>query len=195
MEVRCVGKARDRWGRATHRKSSLFLWVIAQAGPSQYCPSSCLSICLSFYLNMALKPVWRYTSVPVRQDGLSIPRKILTRLPNSLISVSFPHRTAGKKKFKKGKKKKRKERKATTMSGLQIQQAKSTASNGGMGFLPHWPVSNQSLIYTVHKPCALHNQNEAPLPRNNNVYSCISPPPIPEWGGDRSEKGGRDRDL
>lgn len=81
------------------------------------------------------------------------------------------------------------------MSGLQIQQAKSTASNGGMGFLPHWPVSNQSLIYTVHKPCALHNQNEAPLPRNNNVYSCIAPPPIPEWGGDRSEKGGRDRDL
>lgn len=80
------------------------------------------------------------------------------------------------------------------MSGLQIQQAKSTASNGGTGLLPHWPVSSQSLIYIVHKPCALHNQNEAPLPRNNNVYSRISPP-IPEWGGDRSERGGRDRDL
>lgn len=101
------------------------------------------------------------------------------------ISASFPHRTAGKKK----KLRKKKERKATTISGLQIQQAKSTASNGGTGLLPHRPVSSQSLIYTVHKPCALHNQNEAPLPRNNNVYSCIYPHPHPRVGRGQVREG------
>lgn len=48
----------------------------------------------------------------------------------------------------------------------------------------------QSLIYIVHKPCALHDQNEAPLLRNN-VYPCT--PPNPEQGGNRSERGGTDR--
>lgn len=64
------------------------------------------------------------------------------------------------------------------MSGLQIQQAKYTASIGGKGPSPSLTSQQpQCLIYIVHKPCALHNQNEAPLPTNNNVYSCIPPPP------------------
>lgn len=170
------------WSRETHRKSSLFLWIIAQAGPSQYCPSACLSICLSFHLKMVLKPVWRYTSVPVGQAGLPIPRKLLIPLPDSLSLPTFPTEHLFKKKILR-----KKERKATTASGLQIQQAKYTASTGGKGPPPHWPVSNQSLIYIVHKSCALHNQNEAPLPRNNNVYSSMPPTRSREGTGQTGE--------
>lgn len=109
-----------RRSRGTHRKSSLFLWIIAQAGPSRYCPSACLSICLSFHLKTVLKPVWRYPSVPLGEAGLPIPRKLLIPLPNSLSLPTFPtEHLFLKKKFKK----KKKERKATTTSGLQIQQA------------------------------------------------------------------------
>lgn len=133
-----------RWSRETHRKSSLFLWIIAQAGPSQYCPSACLSICLSFYLKMVLKPVWRYTSVPVGQAGFPIPRKLLIPLPDSLSLPTFPTEHLFKKKILR-----KKERKATTASGLQIQQAKYTASTGGKGPPPHWPVSNHSLLFTL----------------------------------------------
>lgn len=118
---------------------------------------------------MVLKPVWRYTSVPVGQAGLPIPRKLLIPLPDSLSLPTFPTEHLFKKNLKK-------ERKATTASGLQIQQAKYTASTGGKGPPPSLASQQpQSLIYIVHKPCALHNQNEAPLPRNNNVYSSMPP--------------------
>lgn len=77
---------------------------------------------------MVLKPVWRYTSVPVGQDGLPTPRKLLALLPNSISLPTFPTEQLLKKLRKK-----KKERKATTVSGSQIQQAKYTASIGGKG--------------------------------------------------------------
>lgn len=173
-----------RRSRGTHRKSSLFLWIIAQAGPSQYCPSACLSICLSFHLKMVLKPVWRYTSVPVGQAGLPVPRKLLIPLPDSLSLPTFPTEHLFKKKILR-----KKERKATTASGLQIQQAKYTASTGGKGPPPSLASQQpQSLIYIVHKSCALHNQNEAPLPRNNIVYSSMPPTRSREGTGQKGEE-------
>lgn len=66
------------------------------------------------------------------------------------------------------------------MSGLQIQQAKYTTSFGGKGLLlPHWPAGQQpqSLIYIVHKPRALHHQNEAPLPGTTIRSTPASPTP------------------
>lgn len=132
---------------------------------------------------MVLKPVWRYTSVPVGQAGLPIPRKLLIPLPDYLCLLS-PQNICLKKKIlrKKG-------RKATTASGLQIQQAKYTASTGGKGPPPHWPVSNQSLIYIVHKSCALHKQNEAPSPETR-----MSTPACPQPGVGRGQvRQGRER--
>lgn len=121
MKVRrCEGKARDRWSRGTHRKSSLFLWIIAQAGPSQYRPSACLSICLSFHLKMVLKPVWRYTSVPVGQDGLPTPRKLLVLLPNSISLPTFPTEQLLKKLRKKKKRKKSHHREWVTNTAGKI---------------------------------------------------------------------------
>lgn len=76
---------------------------------------------------MVLKPVWRYTVVPVGQGGLPTPRKLLVLLP-TLSLPTFPTEQLLKKLRKKKKK-----RKATTMSGSQIQQAKYTASIGGKG--------------------------------------------------------------
>lgn len=109
-----------RWSRETHRKSSLFLWIIAQAGPSQYCPSACLSICLSFHLKMVLKPVWRYTSVPVGQAGLPIPRKLLIPLPDSLSLPTFPTEHLFKKKNLKKKRKKSHHREWVTNTAGKI---------------------------------------------------------------------------
>lgn len=78
------------------------------------------------------------------------------------------------------------------MSGLQIQQAKYTASIGGRGPPPSLAGQQpQSLIYTVHKPRALHNQKTRhPSPEQQcGLLQC----PPPEQGGDRSERGRRDR--
>lgn len=105
MKVRrCEGKARDRQSGGTHRKSSLFLWIIAQAGPSQYCPSACLFICLSFHLKMVLNPCgdtllsqWARVVCPPPEASRSAPHS---------ISAYFPHRTAVKKLRKKKKRKK-----------------------------------------------------------------------------------------
>lgn len=134
---------------------------------------------------MVLKPVWRYTSVPVGQAGLPIPRKLLIPLPDSLSLPTFPTEHL----FKKKKILRKKGRKATTASGLQIQQAKYTASTGGKGPPPHWPVSNQSLIYIVHKSCALHKQNEAPSPETT-----MSTPACPQPGVGRGQvRQGRER--
>lgn len=105
QEVRARQEIRQ--SRGTHRKSSLFLWIIAQAGPSQYCPSACLSICLSFHLKTVLKPVWRYPSVPLGEAGLPIPRKLLIPLPNSLSLPTFPTEHLFKKKNLRKKERKK----------------------------------------------------------------------------------------
>lgn len=171
-----------RWSRETHRKSSLFLWIIAQAGPSQYCPSACLSICLSFYLKMVLKPVWRYTSVPVGQAGLPIPRKLLIPLPDSLSLPTFPTEHLFKKKnLKKKKKSHHREWVTNTAGKIHGEHWWEGASSSLASQQP------QSLIYIVHKSCALHNQNEAPLPRNNNVYSSMPPTRSREGTGQTGE--------
>lgn len=178
-----------RRSRGTHRKSSLFLWIIAQAGPSQYCPSACLSICLSFHLKMVLKPVWRYTSVPVGQADLPIPRKLLIPLPNSLSLPTFPTEHLFKKKFKK----KRKKEKPPPRVGYKYSRQNTRRALVGRGLLPHWPVSNHSLLFTlftnlVH--CTIRMRR--PFPETT-----ISTPACPQPGVGRGQvrKGGKRQRL
>lgn len=64
------------------------------------------------------------------------------------------------------------------MSGSQIQQAKYTASIGGKGLLPHWPVGNHSLLFTlftnlVH--CTIRMRH--PSPETTMSTPASHPPP------------------
>lgn len=120
------------------------------------------------------------------QAGLPTPRELLSSLP----PLSLPAYLPTQKHLLKNKIKKKQERKkATTVSGLQIQQAKYTASIVGKGPPPSLAGQQpQSLIYIVHKPRALHNQNEAPLPRTTMWSTPVSPPQSREGTGKKGEK-------
>lgn len=93
---------------------------------------------------MVLKPVWRYTSVPVGQAGLPIPRKLLIPLPDSLSLPTFPTEHL----FKKNLKKKKKE-KPPPRVGYKYSRQNTRRALVGRGLLPHWPVSNHSLLFTL----------------------------------------------
>lgn len=154
-----------RRSRGTHRKSSLFLWIIAQAGPSRYCPSACLSICLSFHLKMVLKPVWRCTSVPVGQAALPIPRKLLIPLLNSLSLPTFPTEHLF---LKKNLRKKRKKEKPPPRVGYKYSR-QYTASTGGKG--PPPSLASQQPVSYLHCSQALCTaQSERGAPSQKQQY-------------------------
>lgn len=76
------------------------------------------------------------------------------------------------------------------MSGLQIQQAKYTASIGGKGPPPSLAGQQpQSLIYTVHKPRALHNQKmRHPSPEQQCGLLQCPPPQSREGTGQKGDE-------
>lgn len=76
------------------------------------------------------------------------------------------------------------------MSGLQIQQAKYTASIGGKGPPPSLAGQQpQSLIYTVHKPRALHNQKmRHPSPAQQCGLLQCPPPQSREGTGQKGDE-------
>lgn len=76
------------------------------------------------------------------------------------------------------------------MSGLQIQQAKYTASIGGKGPPPSLAGQQpQSLIYTVHKPRALHNQKTRhPSPEQQCGLLQCPPPQSREGTGQKGDE-------
>lgn len=81
------------------------------------------------------------------------------------------------------------------MSGLQIQQAKYTASIGGKGPPPSLASQQpQSLIYMFTNLVHCTIRTEVLLPRNNNVVYSSTPPTQSGEGTDRSERAGKDRD-
>lgn len=159
-------------------------------GNSPGWPIPVLSISLSVHLPIipstdgAKTRVEIYVS-PSGPGRFTYSRETSHSAPQLSISAYFPHRTAVIKKTKKEKKK----RKATTMSGSQIQQAKYTASIGGKGLLPHWPVGNHSLLFTlftnlVH--CTIRMRHPSP---ETTMSTPASHPPQPGVGRGQVRKG------
>lgn len=149
-------------------------------GNSPGWPIPVLSISLSVHLPIipskdgAKTRVEIYVS-PSGPGRFTYSRETSHSAPQLSISAYFPHRTAVIKKIKKEKKK---EKKSHHHEWVTNTAGKLHGEHWWEGAPPSLASQQpQSLIYIVHKPCALHNQNEAPLPRNNNVYSCIPPPP------------------
>lgn len=107
--------------------------------------------------------VWLPAAAPFLHPRISLP---IPPLPDSP-----PRRELGTSV-------KKKTQNTTTMSGLQIQQAKYTASISGEKEPPS-PLTSpreESVIYIFHKPCALHKrENKIPIPGTGMRSTPVSP--------------------
>lgn len=120
---------------------------------------------------MVLKPVWRYTSVPVGQAGLPIPRKLLIPLPDSLSLPTFPTEHL----FKKKKNLKKKRKKSHHREWVTNTAGKIHGEHWWEGASPS--LASQQPVSYLHCSqvlCTAQAERGA-LPRNNNVYSSMPP--------------------
>lgn len=173
-----------RWSRETHRKSSLFLWIIAQAGPSQYCPILSVHLPIIPSLDGAKTRVEIYFS-PRGPGWFAHPQEASYSTPQLSISAYFPHRTSVKKKFKKKKKEKPPPR-----VGYKYSRQNTRRALVGRGLLPHWPVSNHSRLFTVFTNlvhCTIRVRRPSP-------ETTMSTPACPQPGAGRGQvRRGRKR--
>lgn len=125
--------------------------------------------------------MWRYTSVPVGQAGLPIPRKLLIPLPDYLCLLS-PQNICLKKKNLKKKRKKSHHREWVTNTAGKIH-GEHWWEGASPSLASQQPVS---YLHCSQVLCTAQAERGA-LPRNNNVYSSMPPTRSREGTGQTGE--------
>lgn len=185
MEVRrCEGKARDKM---EHRNPQEILAVPVDNSPSW--PIPVLSISLSVHLPIIPSEDGAKTRVeiyfsPSGPGWFAHPQEASHSTPRLSISAYFPHRTSVLKKIL------RKKEKPPPRVGYKYSRQNTRRALVGRGLLPHWPVSNHSLLFTlftnlVH--CTIRMRRPSP-------ETTMSTPACPQPGVGRGQiRKGRKR--